>query len=422
MQNLNKNNILASSNTAQKFAYSPMGKEFIEWFVGFSDGESSFNIVPNKKDGRIYKFNFVFRIGLHIDDIDALLSIQKLLGGIGNVTKSGDEECRFTVSDKKGIEILMTIFDQFNLNTTKYLDYLNFKSAFILYHSRAGLVTSELIEKLVSLKNGMNTSRTYFDFPEGHKIQITKHWLLGLIEGEGSFNLFREGLYPNFSLVLTERQQAVIIKIKEYLVNNLGFDDNSAWVLEQTPVMGVHVQKARGVSKPAVRFIIKNLYILQNYFLPFFDRDEFLTKKGKDYSDLKLICQLKYNGAHCDEEIAALLLKLSYTMNNFRLSNAKEAVTSLTSEEMEKLKNCKHYYEYLLDGRVMRIDTKEIVEESNLYLITTPEGELTRSLAITDTARIIGVNYRTLRSHLGKNLEGATLKNFNVKRVKVFIK
>lgn len=89
---------------------------------------------------------------------------------------------------------------------------------------------------------------------------------------------------------------------------------------------------------------------------------------------------------------------------------------------MEKLKNCKHYYEYLLDGRVMRIDTKEIVEESNLYLITTPEGELTRSLAITDTARIIGVNYRTLRSHLGKNLEGATLQNFNVKRVKVFMK
>ncbi|RPB17885.1 hypothetical protein L211DRAFT_854687 [Terfezia boudieri ATCC MYA-4762] len=228
MKNLNKNNILASSNSAPNFAYSPMSKEFIEWFVGFSDGESSFSIVPNKKDDRVYKFNFVFQIGLHIDDIEALLSIQRLLGGIGSVTKSGDDECRFTVSDKKGIEKLMTIFDQFNLNTTKYLDYLDFKSAFILYHSRAGLVTSELIEKLISLKNRMNTTRANFNFPADHKIQITKHWLLGLIEGEGSFNLFREGLYPNFSLVLTERQHAVIIKIKEYLENNLGFDANSA--------------------------------------------------------------------------------------------------------------------------------------------------------------------------------------------------
>ena len=157
-----------------------------------------------------------------------MLTIQKLLGGIGNVTKSGTEECRFTVSDKEGIEKLITIFDLFNLNTTKYLDYLDFKSAFILYHSRLGLVTPELTEELVSLKNRMNTSRINFNFPADHSIKITKHWLLGLIEGEGSFNLFREGLYPNFSLVLTERQQAVIIKIKEYLVNNLGFDDNSA--------------------------------------------------------------------------------------------------------------------------------------------------------------------------------------------------
>src|SRR5690606_14911605 len=104
--------------------------------------------------------------------------------------------------------------------------------------------------------------------------------------------------------------------------------------------MGIHLQKARGGSKPAVRFIIKNLYILHNYFLPFFDRNEFLTKMGKDYSDLKLICNLKYNGAHCDEEIAGLLLKLSYTMNNFRLSNAKEEVEPLSNEEVEKLNNC----------------------------------------------------------------------------------
>jgi hypothetical protein len=144
------------------------------------------------------------------------------------VTKSGAEECRFTVSDKEGIEKLITIFDLFNLNTTKHLDYLDFKSAFILYHSRAGLVTPELTEELVNLKNRMNTSRTNFNFPADHVIKITKHWLLGLIEGEGSFNLFREGLYPNFSLVLTERQHAVVIKIKEYLANNLGFDDNSA--------------------------------------------------------------------------------------------------------------------------------------------------------------------------------------------------
>jgi len=162
--------------------------KFYQWFSGFSDGESNFSIVPNyvENGNKINKFNFRFTIGLHIDDKYVLTYIQKLLG-VGYLYEN-DKECKFIVSDKEGIIKLINIFDNYNLNTTKYLDYLDFKKAFDLYHNKNEVLTEQLANKLIELKNGMNSNRTNFDMPANH-IKITAYSLLGLIEGEGSFNI-----------------------------------------------------------------------------------------------------------------------------------------------------------------------------------------------------------------------------------------
>ena len=147
---------------------------FLQWFVGFSDGESNFSIVPlyDKSGNKLNKFSFRFTIGLHRDDNNVLLSICNRLA-IGNINES-DEECKFVVSDKEGIIKLIRIFDKYNLNTTKYLDYLDFKEAFNLYHSRNGLLSEELKDKLMKLKSGMNSNRISFNMPENH-IKITTY-------------------------------------------------------------------------------------------------------------------------------------------------------------------------------------------------------------------------------------------------------
>ena len=55
----------------------------------------------------------------------------------------------------------------------------------------------------------MNLKRTNYCLPLNH-IRITPYWLLGLIEGEGSFYLRRNSLTPTFSLALTEVQRPVL--------------------------------------------------------------------------------------------------------------------------------------------------------------------------------------------------------------------
>jgi hypothetical protein len=79
----------------------------------------------------------------------------------------------------------MKIFDRYIFNGIKLLDYTDFKEAFLSYFNRPGRLDEDLIDKLLKLKENMNTGRVEFNFPKGHQIKITKYWLLGLIEGEG---------------------------------------------------------------------------------------------------------------------------------------------------------------------------------------------------------------------------------------------
>ena len=166
----------------------------------------------------------------------------------------------------------------------------------------------------------MNTNRVNFDRPENYKNIITKNWLLGFIEGDGSFFCKKRYFYTGFSIELTGVKLDVLLKIKEYLENSLGFDIYSLYKLKNSSTIAVTTIKARNNSKNTAAITIKNVKVLTNYLVPFLDDMTFLTKKGKDFKDLKIICRAVYNGAYVKDDIKRIILKLSYTMNNYRLS------------------------------------------------------------------------------------------------------
>ena len=95
-----------------------------------------------------------------------------------------------------------------------------------------------------------------------------------------------------FGLVLTERQLPILEKIKEFLMNNLGFDSYSMFKLNYSSAISITPQKARNNSKASVLILIKNIHLLNNYLVPYLDEMQFITKKGKDFKDFKLMCRL----------------------------------------------------------------------------------------------------------------------------------
>jgi LAGLIDADG endonuclease len=119
----------------------------------------------------------------------------------------------------------------------------------------------------------MNTKRTNFELLQ---VNISKSWLLGFIEGESSFSLNRANLYPIFSIKLTESQLPLLIEIKKYLENNLGFDPYSKQKLNYYSIIAIGKTKGVKNSKPFVTLIIINIHVLNNYFIPFFNECEFI--------------------------------------------------------------------------------------------------------------------------------------------------
>lgn len=156
--------------------------QFYQWFVGFSDAEASFLLQPVlNSDNTIRKITWVFSIELHKDDLGVLEYIRNNLG-IGNIRLYKDK-CIYVVTNIEGTYQLISIFDKYNLNTTKYLDYCKYKEAFLLYQERDKKLTEleykkELANKIVELKNTMNTKRINITMPLDHNRATVRFYIV----------------------------------------------------------------------------------------------------------------------------------------------------------------------------------------------------------------------------------------------------
>ena len=407
---------------------STMDSDFLQWFVGFTDAQGSFviNRLIGKDKKTTSSFTFMFKIALHKDNEMVLRYINNKLG-IGGVRLYKDE-CIFSVTNQKGMALLIEIFDKYNLNTTKFLDYLDLKEAFLFYTNRSKDLNPEMVSSnILELKNRMNTNRINFERPMSSAINISKSWLLGFIEGDGSFFLRRDNIIPTFSIEVAGVQLPVMLKIKEFLENSLGFDTYSLYKLKNSSIIAVTTSNSRENAKSSISLIIKNINVLNNYFIPFFDTNKFLTKKGKDFNDFKIICQAVFRGAHRNEEIRSLILKLSNTMNNFRLSTYKGTVQNLTIEEINQITLALPTIEHLLDGRVIDKSTKKLLHRlvTCVYEIQDEDGSINLAYSLTEASSIVGLYPDTLSKYLCEVLssEGmfVDIKNKKIRRVRGFI-
>lgn len=219
---LNKSGIRKySSSTIITEPKSGKGGEpfnFYEWLAGFTDGEGLFII---EKRGPF--INFTFRITLHKDDIFTLYYIKTTLGEIGNVKIFGNT-ARLTITSQKDIAKLMDIFSKYLLDTIKLLNLLDFKRAFELYTSSNNKSKKSIRQEITNIKRGMNSLKTDFQMPEGHKPRITPYWLLGFVEGEGSFFINKTGYNLTFVLTQSAKDLALMEAIKDFFYYLPGID------------------------------------------------------------------------------------------------------------------------------------------------------------------------------------------------------
>lgn len=77
----------------------------------------------------------------------------------------------------------------------------------------------------------MNSKRINFSLPENHNVRITGNYLIGLLEGDGSFYLNKQDMTIRVWLGTTTVNRIVLEKIREFILSLL---DEHSYLLGST--------------------------------------------------------------------------------------------------------------------------------------------------------------------------------------------
>jgi hypothetical protein len=359
----------------------------------------------------------VFRITLHIDDRNALEFIKTTLG-CGRLNTERDVLV-FTISQLSDIKnILIPLFEQFPLNSTKHLDYLAFKKAFFMFLNRK---TSELNKQDLY---SMNVKRVSYVLPAGHNIRITGNYLVGLLEGDGSFFFNKHDMTVRVSFVTTTPNKVLLEKIREFLLSHL--DEYSGILGSSTKLINITDKKIKGDNKPISVLEVYQVDYICNILIPYFDKIQFRTKKYMDYIDFRTLAFLTLDGKYLTEKGKELMIKLGDTMNNNRLSTNSNPLTidMSTRSELDLLIKSKPLIEVDSEGRAMIVHEKKYIRSTYIIKVIFLNGSISYFTNGVSCAKALHVSNNTITQRLNdskpvKNKEGL-VSALTVKRIKVY--
>jgi len=147
-------------------------------------------------------WNLVYKIGQSNYNLRVLYFIKKQLGYGSIYLESNTNNAEFRVSNRNVIsEVIFPIFEKYPLLTSKYFDYLKFKKAYEII-TNLNLSSEEKNNLLFMLKN--NEKPKDYVSPIWKKVNnkisnrdeakniMSKFWLVGFTEAEGSFYLVKK--------------------------------------------------------------------------------------------------------------------------------------------------------------------------------------------------------------------------------------
>lgn len=213
---------------------------FEQWLVGVTDADGTFGFY--NQNG---KWSLVYKIAQSRYNLIMLHFIKKQLG-VGSITKDNNK-AQFFIRDRKKLEEkIFPIFDRYPLLTSKQFNYLKLKEALAILNN-INLGKNEKDEKLLTIKNRLlpdNYSSFVWNnicLPIKKTDDIThivsKPWLIGFVEAEGSFYLVKKDagrIVHGFGI--TQKLDKVVLEaIKSILhISNKVKHNNNSYKLDTT--------------------------------------------------------------------------------------------------------------------------------------------------------------------------------------------
>ena len=204
-EGLAKQRLSDSSETTREIFFSRIVNkkntniEFEQWIVGVTDGDGTFHFSEHNPN----KWTLYFKISQSTYNLRLLYHIKSKLG-VGQVSLSADGMAEYRLRDvKKIIQHIIPLFDKNILLTSKYYNYDLFRqAAFIMTDTSISTAHKHIL--LTELKSKVRpdnyispawkvVNNNVSCLVEAQTV-MTKSWLVGFTEAEGSFYLVTKSI------------------------------------------------------------------------------------------------------------------------------------------------------------------------------------------------------------------------------------
>jgi LAGLIDADG endonuclease len=253
-------------------------KEFLEWFIGFAEGEATF-VVAKRGD-------FSFSITQSSIDLQVLIYIKEKLG-FGNVKleSSKKKTHRFRIQDTKNLYLLCHLFNGNMVFPTRSARFLIFLTSF-----NEKLLKKNLLPPIIPILEKVTPS-------------LEDYWLSGIVDGEGCFSLSflsrDNGFRLNF--IITQKWKANK-PILEHILNL--FDCHGLVCCRSRQHLDYWDLKINGLKNCRVLFL-------------YFDKYKLKSKKKESYLRWKEISSRLVRGDHLKANTRLELIDLAKQINKF---------------------------------------------------------------------------------------------------------
>lgn len=180
-------------------------KEYIKMFwVGLIDSDGSIQVNHWRK--KYLQFRLVIKLLNTKSNYNMLMKISKIVGGYVKINGRG-KDVIWVVNDKKHIQVIIKIFDDYPLLTSRKICQLEFFKKCLVNNS---------INDYLAFRDYkyINQSNIIISNPIKNLPSYFKGWLSGFIEGEGCFSIRKTN---NYSFSIGQKYDLYLIEgIKQF--------------------------------------------------------------------------------------------------------------------------------------------------------------------------------------------------------------
>lgn len=229
---LNPKNFFSTSKNNTSFIHvnkntiSENNELFCQWLVGFTDGDGTFSIANQNN-----KWSLIFKLSQNTYNLRILhfIKTQLKVGSI-YIEKDG-KHAHYRIRDLKTLNsTIFPIFDKYSLLTTKQFNYIKLKKAYniLTNNSLCKIEKDKLITQIVLSKPNEDyispiwsvINNEVINFKSASTV-MSKAWLIGFTEAEGSFYLVQKSKNPNrmvHGFEITQKLDKIVLTAIKYIL------------------------------------------------------------------------------------------------------------------------------------------------------------------------------------------------------------